>query len=176
MKKTIIAIASIGTLASCANEKSIEERYLYEGAKIVDVDTGDEYMMEDSLGFTLIHKDGSKEQVAFNETPFFETNLSDEYVKNWKESMREREEKLLLDKKEKFKVERKARYYELDDEALLAKFQKAHQDQVEITIQMDMIAELIERGVTSTEDAPKLLEIDMEFIDLDVEIAEVPVN
>jgi hypothetical protein len=133
-------------------------------------------MMEDSLGFTLIHKDGSKEQVAFNETPFFETNLSDEYVKNWKESMREREEKLLLDKKEKFKAERKARYYELDDEALLAKFQKAHQDQVEITIQMDMIAELIERGVTSTEDAPKLLEIDMEFIDLDVEIVEVPVN
>ncbi|ERM83350.1 hypothetical protein P872_16025 [Rhodonellum psychrophilum GCM71 = DSM 17998] len=176
MKKTIIAIASIGILASCTNEKSIEERYLYEGDKIVDIETGDEYFMEDSLGFTLIHKDGSKEQVAFDDTPFFETNLSDEYVKTWKENIAEREEKLLLEKKEKFQAARKARYSDLDNEALMAKFQKAHQEKVEITLQMDMIAELIDREVIATEDAPGLLEIDIEFIDLDFNIEEADEN
>ena len=176
MKKTIIAIASIGIFASCTNEKSIEERYLYEVDKIVDVDTGDEYILEDSLGFTLIHKDGSREQVAFDETPFFETNLSDQYVKTWKENLAERQEKLLLDKKEKLKDARKARYSDLNDKELLAKFQKSHQDQVEITLQMDMIAELIDREVIATEDAPRLLEMDMELINLDVEIEEVDEN
>jgi len=176
MKKTIIAIASIGILASCATEKSIEERYLYEEDKIVDVETGDEYFMEDSLGFTLIHKDGSEEQVAFDETPFYETNLSDEYVKSWKESISEREEKLLLDKKEKFKAARKNRYQDLDNEALMSKFQKAHDDKVDLTIQIDMIAELIDREMIATDDAPGLLELEIELIDFDMEIKETVIN
>jgi hypothetical protein len=132
--------------------------------------------MEDSLGFTLIHKDGSKEQVAFDQTPFHETNLSDEYVKSWKESISKREEKLLLDKKEKFQAERKDRYLDLDNETLMSKFQKAHQDQVDLTIQIDMIAELIDREMIATDDAPGLLELDIELIDFDMEIKEAVIN
>ncbi|SNR98656.1 hypothetical protein SAMN06295967_101372 [Belliella buryatensis] len=171
MKKLMIALVSASLLFACSQEKSVEERYLYEGDKIVDVETGDEYLLEESEEeFILVHKDGSTEVIPMEETPFFGTTLSDEYVNDWKKSLEARKDLLLEEKKNKLKDARRARYAEFTDEELMDKFQKMHNDKEDMTLQMDLIAELVERGAISDEDAPDLLEIDPELINFDIEI------
>ncbi|MFD2201788.1 hypothetical protein [Shivajiella indica] len=170
MKKTMLILLSITLLMSCAKEKSIEERYLYEGEKIVDVDTGDEYIMEDEQQFTIVHTDGTTEKVAIDETPFYGSALSDEYVKTLEAKLAERKEKLLEEQKNKLKEVRRSRYANISDDELLKQFQQGHSDGLDMSRQMDMIAELIDRGVVNSEEAPDLLEISPELIDLDVDI------
>ncbi|SIS68629.1 hypothetical protein [Belliella pelovolcani] len=174
MKKLMIAAVSASLLFACGQEKSVEERYLYEGDKIVDVETGDEYLLEESEEeFVVVHKDGTKEVIPMEETPFFGTTLSDDYVNDWKKSLEERKAQLLEDKKNSLKEARKARYAEYSDEELMEKFQKMHKDNADMTLQMDLIAELVDRGAISDEDAPDLLEVEPEFINFDIEI-EMP--
>ena len=176
MKKLLIALLSSSILFACNQEKSVEERYIYEENKIVDVDTGDEYLLEESdQEFVVIHKDGSKEIIPIDETPFFGTSLSDEYITEWKDNMAAREEKLLEEKKDKLKQARRDRYSTLTDEELMKKFQKSHEEGIDMSLQMDMIVELVERGAVSNEDAPELLEIEPELINFDIEI-EAPVE
>lgn len=176
MKKLLIALMSTSILFACNQEKSIEERYIYEEDKIVDIDTGDEYILEESeQEFVVIHKDGSKEVVPIDETPFFGTSLSDMYVSEWKDNMAAREEKLLEEKKNKLKQARRDRYSSYSDDELMKKFQKSHDEGIDMSLQMDMIAELVERGAVSDEDAPDLLEIKPELINFDIEI-EAPVE
>ena len=166
----IIIIFSMGLFLACSQEKTIDERYIYERDKILDIETGDEYIMEESGQFTIVHDDGTTETVAIDETPFFGTTLSDQYIQDWKDGMDERQEKLLLEKKAQLKEVRKNRYADLSDEELMDKFQESHEGKINLTIQMDMVAELIERGVISTEEAPDILEIEPDLVNLDVDI------
>jgi peroxiredoxin len=170
MKKIVLFTLGIAFLASCAQEKSVEERYLYEGEKIVDVETGDEYIMEEEEKITIVHTDGTMEKVAIDETPFYGTALSDEYVKSLEANLAERKRKLLVEKKNQLKEVRRSRYADISDDELLKQFQQAHEDGLDMSRQMDMMAELIDRGVVNSEEAPGLLEISPEMIDLDIEI------
>lgn len=176
MKKLFIALLSTSILFACNQEKSVEERYVYEEDKIVDVDTGDEYLLDKSEDeFVVIHKDGSQEVIPVDETPFFGTTLSDDYISEWKDNMAAREDQLLEEKKNKLKQARRDRYSKYSDEELMEKFQKSHDEGIDMSLQIDMIAELVERGAVSDEDAPDLLEIEPELINFDIEI-EAPVE
>ncbi|MFD2037251.1 hypothetical protein ACFSKL_20805 [Belliella marina] len=171
MKKLMITVLGASLLLSCSQEKSVEERYIYQDDKIIDVDTGDEYLLEESdEQFVLVHKDGTQETIALDETPFFGTSLTDDYVSDWKNKMEERQEKLLIDKKNQLKEKRKERYAEYSDDELMKEFQKYHKEGKDMTMQMDMIAELLERGKISDEEAPSLLEVEPELINLDIDI------
>ncbi len=158
---------------SCAREKTVEERYLYEGDKIVDVDTGDEYIMEESGEFMIVHPDGTTESINIEETPFFGTSLSDQYVKDWEVGMEERKEQLLMEKKMQLREERRNRYAHLSDEQLLKEFKAIHQKKGDMTLQREMINELVERGAVSPEEAPNFLEIDPKLMDLDVDVDRI---
>lgn len=174
MKKLLIAAIGASLLFACSQEKSVEERYLYEGDRIVDIETGDEYLLEESEDeFIVVHTDGTKEAIAIEETPFFGTTLTDDYVNDWKKNLELRQEKLLEDKKNKLKETRRARYEEYSSEELMNKFQKMHKENADMSQQMDIIAELIERGAISDEDAPSLLEIEPEMIDFNIELEEI---
>jgi peroxiredoxin len=176
MKKIVLFTLSIAFLSSCAKEKSIEERYLYEGDKIVDVETGDEYIMEEDQQITIIHTDGTMELVAVDETPFYGSALSDEYIKSLEAKLAERKGKLLEEKKNQLKEVRRSRYANISDDELLKQFKQAHSDGLDMSRQMDMIAELVDRGIVNTEEAPGLLEISPELIDLDIEIDKLEDN
>lgn len=176
MKKTILLLLSIAILSSCKQEKSVEERYLYQEDKIVDIETGDEYLMEEDEMITVVHTDGSKEKIAIDETPFYGSALSEEYIKSLEAKLAERKEALLEEKKNQLKEARKSRYVDFSDEELLERFQRAHKDGLDMSRQMDMIAELVERGVVSSEDAPDLLEISPEMVNFELEIDENPEN
>ncbi|MCH7410859.1 hypothetical protein MM239_15735 [Belliella sp. DSM 111904] len=171
MKKLMIALMGAGVLFACKQEKSIEERFIYEDDKITDIETGDQYLLEESESeFVLVHDDGSKETIAIEEAPFFGTTLSEDYVSDWKRSIKEREEVLLQEKKEQLKKARKERYADLSDDELMKKFQKSHKENVDMAIQMDMVAELVDRNVVSDDDASDLLEIEPELVNLDIEL------
>jgi len=170
MKKLMIIALSIALISACTSEKSVEERYLYEGEKIVDVETGDEYMMEEEGKITVVHKDGTKEKLAIDETPFYETALSEEFISSLESNYNARKQALLEKKKEMLKENRRSRYAEISDEELLKQFQQAHKDGLDMGRQMDMVAELIERGAVTEDQAPELLEVEPELINFDIDI------
>lgn len=170
MKKLMIMILSIVLMTACSKEKSVEERYIYEGEKIVDIETGDEYLMEEEGEITVVHSDGSKEKLAIDETPFYETALSEEFIKSLEANYAERKAALLEQKKNLLKENRRSRYAEISDEDLLKQFQQAHKDGLDMGRQMDMIAELIDRGALTADEAPDLLEIEPELINFDIDI------
>lgn len=170
MKKLIVFTLGIVMLSACGTEKSVEVRYVYEGDKIVDVESGDQYIMEGEGEVTVIHTDGSKEKLTIDETPFFETALSEEYIKSLESHYAERKEKLLVEKKNMLKENRRSRYAEISDEELLKQFQQAHKDGLDMGRQIDMVAELIDRGAISADQAPEYLEMDPELIDFDIDI------
>ncbi|MGY6741562.1 MAG: hypothetical protein ACXIUQ_02420 [Cecembia sp.] len=172
MKRVTLILLSVIFLASCAKEKSVEERYVYEGDKVVDVETGDEYFMEDEGEITVVHTDGTMEVIAVEEAPFFETALSEEFLKSMEARLEERKLKLLEDKRDKIREVRRSRYAHMSDDDLLSQFKQAHKDQLDLSRQIDMIAELIDRGVIAEDEAPIMLEISPELIDFDVELEE----
>lgn len=176
MKKTILLLLSIAFLSSCKQEKSVEERYLYQEDKIVDVETGDAYLMEEDQRITVVHTDGSKEKIAIEEVPFYGSTLSDEYIKSLEAKFAERKEALLEEKKNQLKEARRSRYVDFSDDELLKRFQQAHKDGLDMSRQMDMIAELVDRGVVYSEDAPDLLEISPDMVNFEIEIDENPEN
>jgi hypothetical protein len=169
MKKLFLIAIPIFLIMACEREKSVEERYLYEGEKIVDVETGDEYIMEEPGQFTIVHPDGTTEKVDIDETPFFGTTLSDQYVEDWKAGMEERKEQLLEQRREQLRAERRAKYADMSDEEVMARFKEVHAQDGDMTLQRELIFELIDRGSVSPEEAPNLLEIDPELLDLDME-------
>lgn len=170
MKKLMIITLSIIMISACSSEKSVEERYIYEGEKIVDVETGDEYLMEEEGKITVVHTDGSTEKVAIDETPFYESALSEDFIKSLESNYAERKQALLEEKKNLLKENRRSRYADISDEDLLKQFQQAHKDGLDMGRQMDMVAELIERGAVTSEQAPELLEIEPELINFDIDI------
>jgi hypothetical protein len=163
---TIVAVM----IAGCNEKTSDEERYIYQEEKILDTETGDEYIMEDDNEFTIIYTDGSKEKIAIEDTPFYGNALSDEFVTNFEAKLAERKEVILLNMREKLKETRRTRYANHSDDQLLEKFQNAHAEGIDMGLQIDMIAELIERGKVTEEDAPEYLELSPELIDFDLDI------
>ncbi|MGY6521544.1 MAG: hypothetical protein ACXIUD_07440 [Mongoliitalea sp.] len=171
MKKLwIVGVLIASFLAACAGEKSMEQRFVFEADKIVDVETGDEYILEDIEEFTVVHTDGTVEKIPLEESPFYTGTFSAEYLEELNKRMEDRKLQLLDEKKQKIKEARKARYAEVSDEDLLAQFKSGHAEGVELGIQIDMIAELIDRGVISEDEAPVMLEIEPELVDLDIMI------
>lgn len=175
MKKVlIIGMIITSFLAACSGEKKLEQRFIYENDKIVDVETGDEYILEDIEEFTVVHSDGTVEKIPLEEAPFYSGAFSGDYLDELDKKMEERKLRLIEEKKQKIKEARNARYAEISDEELLTKFKAGHADGLELGLQMDMIAELIDRGVIAEDEAPILLEIEPEMIDLDIDL-EAPV-
>ncbi|PRY88156.1 hypothetical protein [Mongoliibacter ruber] len=174
MKKISMFLITTGMAftVACSGGKTEEERYVYEGDKIVDEVTGDEYIMEEDDVITVIHKDGSKEKLAIDETPFYESALSEEYINSLESRYLARKESLLAEKKDKLKEARKSRYAEFSDDDLLERFKQAHKDGLDMTRQLDMMAELVDRGLVSGDEAADLLEIDPKMMDLDIELEE----
>lgn len=171
MKKLgIVGVFIASLLVSCAGEKNLEQRFVFEEDKIVDVETGDEYILEDIEEFTVVHTDGTVEKIPLEESPFYTGTFSAEYLEELNKRMEDRKLQLLEEKKQKIKEARKARYAEVSDQDLLAKFKSGHAEGVELGIQIDMIAELIDRGVISEDEAPVMLEIEPELVDLDIMI------
>lgn len=164
--------AGIAFTVACSGGKSEEERYVYEGDKIVDEVTGDEYYMEEDDVITVKHTDGTTEKLAIDETPFYESALSEEYIQSLEARYLERKENLLSEKKEMLKEARRSRYAEFSDDELMKRFQQAHKDNLDMTRQMDMMAELVDRGLVADDEAADLLEIDPKMVDLDIEIDE----
>ena len=142
MKKLMIIALSVVLMGACTGEKSVEERYIYEGEKIVDVETGDEYMMEEEGKITVVHTDGTKEKLAIDETPFYESALSQEFISSLESNYARKQE--LLEKERVVERKRRSRYAEISDEELMKQFQQAHKDKLDMGRQMDMVAELIE--------------------------------
>lgn len=172
MKKLILIALCAAVMTGCGQDKPVEERYVYEGEKVVDVETGDEYLLEDENVVTVIHTDGSRETVAVEETPFYGTAVSDEYFAELQKNLTVRKERILEEKKNKMKDQRRAKYEGLSDEELLDRFKESHQKNEDMAKQMEMMSELVERGVVNTEDAPNLLEVPMSEINLEPEVAD----
>ncbi|WP_291789171.1 hypothetical protein [Cecembia sp.] len=170
MKKLALVLVSMIFLGACTQEKSVEERYVYEVDKVIDVETGDEYLMEDEGEITIVHTDGTTEKIAVEEAPFYESALSEDFLKSMEAKLQQRKLDLLEDKKNKIKEVRRSRYAHISDDDLLDQFQQAHKDRLDMSRQMDMVAELVERGVVSSDDAPGLLEISPEMIDFNIEL------
>jgi hypothetical protein len=173
MKKLILIIlGGVMFTFSCNSEKNAESRFVYEGDKIVDVETGDEYVLEDDTeAFTVIHSDGSREKIPVAEAPVYGSALSDEYIADWKNQLALKKEQALEDKKNKLKEARRKRYENLSNDELMKKFQDLHKRGVEMDVQMDIVAELVARDVLKEDDAPILLEIDPNLVDFEVEIS-----
>lgn len=188
MKKLLIALICSSLLYGCKHgnneekyisdednthdqEKSLEERFVHDIDKIIDIETGDEYLIDDdNQGFLVIHKDGSTEAVSIEDSPFFETDFSNLDISEWKKNMPARKQKLLEKKKNQLIQTRKERYSDLTDEELMEKFKKSHEAAIDMSLQIDMIGELVERGAIAGKDAPTLLEIEPNLIDFNIEI------
>jgi hypothetical protein len=171
--KKLIFLALVGFMVgACSTEKSVEERYLYEGDKIVDVETGDEYILDEKEEVTVTHKDGTTEKVKINETPFYGTAIADSLVQSWEANFNARQERLIEEKRDILRQARKQRYASLSDDELMQKFQDSHKRGDEMSLQMDMMGELVERGAVSADQVPDLLEISPDLVDLDIEINE----
>lgn len=167
MKKLLIFTFTLALLGSCAQESSTEERYIYEEDKIVDVETGDEYVMDETENVTIMHQDGTTEKVAIDETPFYGTALSDTFLMRYEANLAERQQQLLENKRNKLATARTEKYANLSDDELMAQFQKSHKENEDMGIQLEMIAELITRGAVTSDEAPNLLEISPEMFNLD---------
>ena len=176
MKKVALILISSMLLASCAKEKSVEERYVYDVDKVIDIETGDEYFLEDDGEITVVYSDGKREKIPVEDVPFFESSLSDEFMRSLEANLEQRKQRILEEKKEQIKEVRRSRYANISDEELLRLFQQAHKDGLDLSRQMDMIAELIDRNVVSSDDAPDLLKIAPELIDFDFVLEETDEN
>jgi hypothetical protein len=167
---TIIAILATFFIAACAGEKKLEQRFVYDNEKILDVETGDEYILDDVEVFTVVHKDGTVDKITIDEAPFYSGSFSADYLEELDKKLEERKLQLIEAKKNKLKEARKARYAALSDAELLAKFNESHANEVEFGMQLDMIAELLSRGVIGEDEAPVLLEIEPAMLELDIEL------
>lgn len=156
--------------SSCKKEADVQERFAYETEKVIDQETGDEYLMEQKDSLTIVHKDGSSEKIAVQEAPFYGEDFIKNHLKTMEAQIEERLQTLLIDKKNKIKEARRARYAALKNEELVARFHDSHKKGEDLSVQIDMIAELIERGVINNADAPTLLEISPDLIDLDIDL------
>ncbi|KEO72382.1 hypothetical protein [Anditalea andensis] len=168
MKKMILYLFVSAIFLACTTPKSEEDRFVYEEDRIVDTETGDEYTLEDESSYVVTHPDGEQEVVSREEAPFYGTEGLDEYMRQYSDRLAERKEAAMLEHKNQIKAARAERYSEYSDDQLLERFNRLHNENAPYEEQMDVMAELVERGVVGEDDAPGLLEVDAREIDFDI--------
>jgi hypothetical protein len=168
MKNLWIGIVLFSFLASC-NNRSTEDRFIFEEERILDMETGDEYYINKMDTLTLVNVDGETSEIVVTATPFYDNREWIEMMQNYKDKLSDRKGALLDDQKEKIKAERAARYAQYDDQELLALFNEMHRKDDPYEQQMDVITELIRRNAVLETDAAKLLEVDSVTLDFDID-------
>lgn len=169
MKKLILSVFVSMIMLACTTPKSDEDRFVYEEDRIVDTETGDEYILEDESTYTVIHPDGEREVLQREEAPFYGTEGLDEYLRQYSDRLTERKEAAMEDYKTRIKTLRHDRYAEYSDDELMQRFNTLHSENAPYEEQMDVMAELVERGVVGEDEAPTLLEVDARDLDFDIE-------
>ncbi len=167
MKKTCLLLLASGILLSCSSPK--EDRYVFEEERIIDTETGDEYYLNKMDTLTVVNIEGETSEIVVSAAPFSEHEEMDKMIANYKATISDRKEQILQDKKIRLRENRKERYADYDDEALLKRFNELHAEEADFDQQMDVMAELVRREVVVEKDAPGLLEIDDVDLDFDIE-------
>lgn len=169
MKKLILSVFVSMIMLACTTPKTDEDRFVYQEDRIVDTETGDEYILEDETTYTVIHPDGEREVVQREEAPFFGTEGLDEYLRQYGDRVTERKEAAMQEYKTRIKAARQERYAQYTDDQLMQRFNRLHEEDAPYEEQMDVMAELVERGVVGEDEVPGLLEVDAREIDFDIE-------
>ncbi|WP_035804628.1 hypothetical protein [Lunatimonas lonarensis] len=165
MKTLGILALSILITTSC-QQKASEQRFVFEEERILDLETGDEYYLQNMDTLTVVNIEGETSQIVVTAAPFSDKEELDLMISNYKEKIAGRKDEMLTEQKTKIIDERKARYEEYSNEELLAFFNKIHQEDAPYGQQMDVMAELVNREAVLELDVPTLLEIDTAKIDL----------
>ncbi|EON78566.1 hypothetical protein ADIS_0916 [Lunatimonas lonarensis] len=139
---------------------------MFEEERILDLETGDEYYLQNMDTLTVVNIEGETSQIVVTAAPFSDKEELDLMISNYKEKIAGRKDEMLTEQKTKIIDERKARYEEYSNEELLAFFNKIHQEDAPYGQQMDVMAELVNREAVLELDVPTLLEIDTAKIDL----------
>lgn len=168
MKKSILIIIS-GIILYACSPSSEEDRYTYEDGAITDTETGDIYKMEKHDTLTIVHIDGTSEEIVVTDAPFYGSEEAEKFINAEEERIKAREQALLKEKKAMIKEERKQRYAEFDDEELMDEFSRLHKEGAPFAHQMDVIIELVDRKAIGKEEAPALLEVDTSKLDFEIE-------
>jgi hypothetical protein len=170
MKKILLSLFCAAILMSCEQQKTADdERFVYEQDRIVDTETGDEYMVEDEDSYTVTHPDGEREVVPYEETPFYGNPEAERYVEEYYDRLGQRKEQALQDHKAKIREARKERYSEYSNQELVQEFNRLHRENAPYEQQMDMMAELVERGAVTEEEAAEMMEVDAADINFDIQ-------
>ena len=169
MKKLMLSVFVSALMLACTTPKTDEDRFVYQEDRIVDMETGDEYILEDEATYTVIHPDGEREEVAIEDAPFYGTEGLDEYLRQYSDRIAQRKQEAMENYKMRIKEVRQMRYSEFSDKELMQKFNQLHKEDAPYEEQMDVMAELVERGVVGEDEAPGLLEIDAADLDFDIE-------
>ncbi len=168
MKKLILIIIS-GLIVYACSPSSQEDRYTYGDGSVTDAETGDIYKLEKYDTLTIVHIDGTTEEITVTDAPFYGSEEAEKFVDAEEKRLQEREEALLLEKKNMIKEERRERYGEFEDDELMEEFTRLHQEEAPFAQQMDIIIELVDREVIGREEVPALLEVDSSKVDYDIE-------
>jgi len=169
MKKIVLSVFVSLIMLACTTPKSEEDRFVYEEDRIVDTETGDEYTLEDESTYIVTHPDGERERVTREEAPFYGTEGLEEYMRQYSDRLAQRKETALEEHKTRIKAARQERYAQYNDEQLLQRFNQLHRDEAPYEEQMDVMAELVERGVVGEDEVPGMLEVDARDINFDIE-------
>jgi hypothetical protein len=169
MKKLVLSVFVSLIMLACTTPKSEEDRFVYEEDRIVDTETGDEYTLEDESTYIVTHPDGEQERVTREEAPFYGTEGLDEYIRQQSDRMTQRKEAAMEEQKARIKAARAERYAQYTDDQLLQRFNTKHEQNAPYEEQMDIMAELVERGVVGEDEVPGMLEVDARDIDFDIQ-------
>jgi len=169
MKKLILSVFVSVIMLACTTPKSEEDRFVYEEDRIVDTETGDEYILEDESTYIVTHPDGEREVVAREEAPFYGTEGLDEYMRQYGDRLTQRKEAAMQEHKNRIKAARSERYAQYTDEQLLERFNRLHRENAPYEEQMDVMAELVERDVVGEDEAPGMLEVEERDLNFDIE-------
>ncbi|WP_114750766.1 hypothetical protein [Pleomorphovibrio marinus] len=167
MKRICLILVSVGVLLSCSSPK--EDRYVFEEERILDTETGDEYYLNKMDTLTVVNIEGETSEIVVSAAPFAEHDEMGKMIAKYKDSISERKERMLEDKKERLRKQRIERYADYDDDELLKRFNELHAENAEFEQQMDVMKELVRREIVIDKDAPAMLEIEEADLDLDIE-------
>ncbi|MDN3671362.1 hypothetical protein QWY93_19050 [Echinicola jeungdonensis] len=164
--RNILIIISLIILVACSS--SNEDQFEYQEEKVLDR-IRDEYSMEKFDTLTVVHIDGTQEEILVEDAPFYGSEKGTKFIKSGESRLEKREEALMAEKKQKIKEERIKRYESFSDEELLEEFNRLREEDASFSQQMDVIIELERREVIGRDEVPSMLEEDSTMIDYDLE-------
>ena len=170
MKRFLLSLICASVLFACEQQKTQdEERFVYEQDRIVDTETGDEYMIEDEDAYVVTHPDGEQEVLTYEETPFYGSPMHDRYIEEYYDRLGQRKEAAMQEQKARIREARKARYSEYSNNELVQEFNRLHRENAPYEQQMDVMAELVERGHVTEDEAADMMEVGKEDINFDIQ-------